>query len=297
MPQYIEIENGLARVVRREVLAESTLEALLPLMETHLPVLTPPLTRAYPTVIAYWDESNPRVKRLQTLTELPPKVRTLHHGGRDRRVPLPYLYFLFEAVTSDTNAATATNWQLEDYRVYMTNTPVTDATSKLWHPCLPNIFNDERICFGSTAPPATQRYGDRVDNIINEFFVSQFNNDLTIYFPAKYGGWTGWTRAASDPFDWVDWPEWTNGQERTLAQILDVERTNRLDPILTNNGIPELPLGMTFGRAEEWLTGLTDSQRAHLLRAFENYRADVPGAFTGTAEPDWNIPEEEDDDA
>lgn len=290
MPTFIEIENDVARVVERTIISQSSLASLLPNLERRVPVATPLLPKN--TVLAFWDESSPALKTLKVVCEVDPRVRTITYNSRSYRVAVPYIYFVFWA--SHNQGAADTEWSLDDYRVYARPRPLTGWSDPLWRAPLPNLFNDDRICFGSTAPNAAQTIANRLQHIINEFWVTPFNSDLGTNLPRGFDNFRTWERASTESNDFTSWEHFDSGYSRgTVASILDVEYASRTVPVSLDNSIPEIPIRPTFGSAAEWLLGLTDVQRSRLIRAMEIVQTENPIDADAVLE---EVDEEEDDE-
>ena len=302
MVQRIEIEGELVRVIHVDVVQSARLEDVLPHIENR-----PPISMFHPrsAIYTHWNESNPANKQVKYLLELPPGIRSIIKSGYRYRIALPWTYFVFSFTTaSDVNYGP--NWQIIDYFVFHARDRVRDMESRLWSAFLPNVYEDGRICFGSTSPPIDQPLADRVDQYVNDWYQTQFNNDVhgSRLHPLPYGGrlpngWNLWVTATTErgASSYLDWPEWNQTQEEdgapsfTVAQALGIipdpnTRHAYHMPIVPNrpaiatvaDAIPPIQFPMTFGRSEEWLRTLEPTQRHRLHQALNLIIAETPDA-------------------
>jgi hypothetical protein len=293
MNQIIEIENGLVRLVTRTVEHTVPLEDWMPLIEKRGIIRMPALPVGTRAVI--WDPTDLQNQKMAVLIEQEPQIIGLRFFDDIHTVSLPYMRFFFNCITSDiTNNIM---WQLSDYRCFMAEHQYrNDEEEDMIAALLPNIYQDGRICFGSTAPDANQTIGDRLTQIVNEFWLSGFNNDLTIRRPNNARGWTQWERMTeTDPTGWTNWRDWEPGAHgrfsfRNLAS--NVGMTSRSDEVIVPDAIPPLPLGASFGRVEEWIQSLNNGQRARLIQTTTALAGIQPEDFVAPATTD----DDDDDD-
>lgn len=312
MVQRIEIEGDLVRVINVDVITQAALTDILPHIENR-----PPITMFKPrsAIFTHWDESNPSNKIVKFLCELAPGTRAIVKNNRRYRIALPWTYFVFSFSTSrDINQGAS--WSIIDYFVFHSRDRVTGLDSRLWSAFLPNVYSDGRICFGSTGPDTNQPLADRVDQLVNNWYLTQFNNDVhgTRQHPLPYrgrlpNGWALWVNATNErgASSYLDWPEWemTNGEEGvesfTVREVLGIQDENtartsnhgdniRINPDrvtspTVRDAIPEIISPMTFGRAEEWLRTITPVDRFRLNVALQNMVADDPATLQEPEEP------------
>lgn len=282
MPQRMEIEGGVARTIEYTIASEVALAELLKHVERTPKVTTPVLPAS--TKLLSWDESNPRLKTLEVLLELPPATRGIRFRGNQgtatHQVMLPWTYFRFIA---STGRADDRGWELGTYQAFWSKTRINNlATARLLVAKLPNVYEDGRICFGSTAADSTLPLGDRLDTIVNGFYVSDFNRDLTIRRPGGYRNFAAWVAATNrNPNGWVDWEDWTEARLAT-----DILSTSMVDApqIVLQGTIPTYVNGLTFGAAEDWLRRLDPNDRIRLRSALANIEVETPEAMTAVAE-------------
>lgn len=269
MTQIIEISGGLVTVVNREIQHTARLEDWLPLIEKRAPVFVPVLPSG--TRAVYWDPTDLAVQRLSVMIEREPHIMNLDYQGTNHRVTVPYTRFVFYAWTRDPSQPL--NWMLEDYRVFWSDRRYSDpARQDMVAAKLPNVYGDGRICFGSTAADSDQSLADRLDQTVNEFFVSEFNSDLGIHLPDDLAGWRAWERMTeSNPTGWTEWPEWGPQYSKyswdNITGGTGITTAGRAAPVIAPNPIPPLVLGATFGRVNEWLDTLDPAQRFRLAEA------------------------------
>lgn len=295
MTQIIEIEGDLVRVVDRSIVTQAPLSEVMPLIERKIPV------RSLVPRSAIWVtlDQNGTSHRQGFLCEIPPGIKVITKSGRKFRLAMPwtYMWLVMETAGDTTNPL---NWSLTDYRCYHTNQQVVDLQSRLWTAFLPNVYEDARICFGSTGADAAQPVHTRIDSIVNTWYISQFNNDVhggrnhPLPFNASLpNGWREWVLQTREwgAMAWTKFPEWaiTNNDNGvtsfTVSEVINSGHLGRMAPITVVDAIPELPMPATFGRSEEWLRGLTRLQRSRLHRALQNMIEDDPGAAIEDTQP------------
>ena len=266
MPRLIEINGGLVSIINREVAMTVPLEEWLPLIERRVPVSTPVL----PTNVRalHWDETDMNHKKLMVLIEREPQIINLNMDGTMHRISIPWTRFFFYCSTRSSTPTAA--WVLDDYRIYWSDKRYSNNIALDMIPALlPNVYEDARICFGSTGADAYQPLADRLDQIVNEFYVSTFNNDLTIRRPNGWRGWANWERmTTTNPMGWMTWPDWTtrtatSWTERCAQFVNGLDTRNT--PMASADPIPDVPLGATFGRINEWFNEMDVHQRRRLI--------------------------------
>lgn len=302
MTQRLIIEGDLVTVVEEQVLSRARLADVLPLIENR-----PPITLLHPrtAIFTYWNEQNPQAKTAKFLCELPPGIRSIVKLGRRYRLAMPWTYFIFSFRTSG-NVTSGGNWSMEDHRVFHAPERVNDYQSRLWSAFLPNVYDNANICFGSTGVPTDQSLQNRVDQLVNEWYLTEFNNDVIggrshpLPFNAAFPtpGFRPWVDATAEhgAAAWRDFPEWNAAPGTiaswTVAEALQQPDMTRTLPTITER-IPELTMPATFGRTEQWLReSLTPLQRGRLRIAMQNVAQDEPETF---AEPTPINPEQDED--
>lgn len=279
MPDIIEIENGVARHVRREVIAEAPLSDVGPRLVITTPMTTPLMPRSH---IAHHYDPTPGHLKLRILAEIPAAIRSIIRNNRRYRLAMPWTYFLFQLSSSDGRTG---SWSLSDYYVYHAPTRATTLQHQVIHALLPNVDSSGRICFGSTGANPNQPMADYVDSLVNNWYLSQFNNDLvsgrTIPYPFGGSSWRSWVDATRERGlnSITEWPEWTDTRipHLTLENILQGNITSTTLPITTvTDEIPELPARPTFGRADEAVTLWTPQQRFRIFRSLQARIEDDP---------------------
>lgn len=294
MVQKIVIEGDLVRAYEESPLYTARLEDLIPQLEHR-----PPVTLFHPrsAIFTHWDESNPQEKHVRFLCELPPAIRSIVKSGRRYRLAMPWTYFIYSFITAG-EVTRGNNWLMRDHKVFHTNARITRPTDRLWTAFLPNVYEDGNICFGSTGAPTAQPLADRVDQLVNEWYLTEFNNDVIggRANPMPYNlprdrdrvtaGLRAWIEATrtDGATAWTNFPAWQfTANEHgytsyTVQQALGLDqRVGRLDMI---EQIPEITPTPSFGAAEEWLRQLTPLQRGRLQVALANVTDDDPNNVT-----------------
>jgi Prokaryotic E2 family D len=294
--QVIEIENGLVRLVERSVQYSVPMTDWLDKIEKRNPIATPVLpvgTRA-----VYWDQTDLTAQTFVVLIEQQPQMIRMDFDNMIRELSIPYTRFFFVATTDDPTNTLA--WRLTNYKVFWAKAQYADPTVKDMIPALlPNVYEDGRICFGSTGADASQTLANRLNQTCNEFYVSRFNHDLTIRRPNGARTYREWERMTqNNSTGWMDWRDFdpalgyhTFRSYDDLVRQARVTMNDRFAPMLAAEPIPDIPLGASFGRLNEWLETLDSSQRDRLLQAMLADRALNNERYEAPVEP------EEDEDA
>jgi hypothetical protein len=143
--------------------------------------------------------------------------------------------------------------------------PYENLDQKCWVPQMPNIFGDSRICFGANSVQGTLPLGHFVDQSVNTFWTSEFNQDLENYFP--YNSLTEWADASEH--DWRNWATFDDQHGQPLSDKFSrfTEDMQWLDSVPSNTGesIPPLPSYPTFDNLERWMDELTNEQQARVI--------------------------------
>lgn len=294
----IEIEGDLVRVVERSVVRQASLTDMMPFLETR-----PALTMFHPrtAIMTYWDESNPAAKKVLFLCESAPGLRAIVKGGRRYRLSMPWTYFMFGFETAGPITGPGSQWMMRDHRVFHTNQRVAHLNDRVWTAFLPNVYENGDICFGSTGAEMNQPLSDRVDTLVNTWYMTEFNNDVIggrahpLPFNARFPspGFRPWVDATAEhgASAWTTFPEWneTNNASIPSFTIEDLLRNagyqSRVAPRTFTDAIPPIPTPATFGRVEEWLNNdLTPLQRLQVARGLTNITNENPDALAPEAD-------------
>ena len=290
MAQQIIIEGDLVRLVDQVVMKTVALTEWLPSIEKRSPVSTPVLPRA--TRGVYYDPTNNNNQLMAVLLEVEPQVIHMNFNSRIHDLAIPWTRFIFFC---SNRGGSPTTWRMDDYRLFWSNVKYHNADAQDMIPALlPNIYSDGRICFGSTGVNADASIADRLDRTVNEFYATEFNRDLSIHYPRAYRGYTAWKNATRDnPMCWTAWddfaPEsgWSHYSWNMTCGAWSAGSINRTDPVVGADGIPELALGATFGRINQWIAALPAAQQARLRVAAQAIPEDM------MADPEANEEDEE----
>jgi hypothetical protein len=274
-PNLIELEGGIYREVQRTVVRELPLSQVMPELIVIKPVTTPVMPRSH--IMSRWDESQPPARKLTVLCELQPALRVVRKSNRKYRLAMPWTYFIFRASTTAAGRGrqgiNAIDWGLENYSVFHAKDRVTGPDSTVITALLPNVYESGEICFGQTGADGRMSIQDRIDALVNEWYLTEFNshvlNQRAHPFPFNSQGWAEWVkRTRENPVAWNEWPEWDDPSIRkwTIAELMDGEK-DRMAPIEVVDRIPELVPQPTFGRATQWVTENTNRRQRRALRA------------------------------
>lgn len=307
MPEIIEIENGIARVINKNIVRQVPLNEVLRRIEKVPEITLPTIARSQ--VFAHLKTRERGETAMYILCELQPAVRNITknvrrgypRGLRRYRLSMPWTYFWFQAFTSDsvTSGNRSQRWAVHSTRVYFARDQYKDIDSSMIVASLPNLDSIGEVCWGSTATNINQSLADQLDQKVNDWYLSDFNDDLDSHVHLPYGerNYLRWvTESRENINSWRNWPEFSETDRRVTVrsllasvgeEISDAER-------FTGGGFitPIANLPMTFGRWEEWWQTIPSAERLRALRAGENIRVDEPDTF----EEDDDIPEIEEVD-
>lgn len=291
MVTRIVIEGEMARIEETNVVQTARLSDILSGLEAR-----PPITMFHPrsAIATHWDESALPMRQVTFLCELSPGIRSIVKSGRRFRLAMPWTYFVFKL--SGTNLD---RMSLDDSLVYHTNQKVMDGNSRLWAAFLPNVYSDGRICYGSTGVSPNQPLSQRIDQLVNEWYLTTFNNDLIDgrrrpfpFEPHPKSSLLPWATATREQgaSAWLSFPEWdmTTGYNDEAPNWTVEEAFNsdvsRMSPMTFTEAIPAIPVPATFGRTEEWLRGLSAVQRGRLLSSLTVLQTENPALVEVTPE-------------
>lgn len=293
--EFLEIEGGVVRIIEKKIIAEKRLEDVLPGLEFRPPLMSPLLPRS--CILFYWDETDPKKKMLIMLCEAMPGIKNIVKEGYRYKMAMPWAYFVFIATTAgDPNGK---SWSVEKYKAFHARDRVTNLDSKMAVAFLPNVDENARICYGATATKENQPLADRIDTLVNEWYVTLFTDHLIEgrRHPRPFGAtnWKPWVDATVEhgPTAYLKFPEWNDPlclrwTVRTAMGLKDIPV--EMKEMTAIGEIPEIPQPMTFGRAEEWAKNLAPEQRQRLLGALTNMKADNPKLFKAAEEKDVAAP-------
>jgi hypothetical protein len=204
-------------------------------------------------------------------------ARSNRHAPQSYLLHFPYGIFWFALNGNKMSGIEGERivWSPQGWGYVWMKEPFANFDQQGWTPQMPNIFGDSRICFGANSVNGSLPLGHFIDQSINTFWTSEFNQDLENFFP--YPSLKRWEDAS--PEDWPNWTTWADRPQplRDKFKQFD-EDMDWQNPVnnSTEREIPRLPMFHTFDNLERWLSELGDSERARLeatldvLRLVEN---------------------------
>lgn len=282
MTEQLIIEGDIVRHVRTETLQESPLASLAPFLTTRLATTLPVLPQHPVRYISFDPESS----RGLMLVETPPKrhvmqVRHASSGSRyaedaQRRdadglsrfnVMLPYQYFAYGFQVA-TRGEALTDFGVRQSFLYWRRDPIRTPSDTLFPARCPNVDGYGSICWGSTNSDSSS-LSARIDDLVNNFFTTIFNEDLGHHTPFDTS-LTQWETDSENPLAYRDWPMW-NSEGIPLSDIAarmgEAPPTNVAELNPTHVDLPVLPTNFTVARAREWLDSLSDGARRRISAA------------------------------
>lgn len=260
MPQYARIINGAVELVEENIVARTTLADAIP----HL--ATPRDFDLYNLPVGLRNVFNRgEDNQMDLMVEQPPRVRTIRytgsrHSGRSTEyaVAIPWTYFIFTALIRNNTMS------LNEWRIFGAKDRAVRADSIVFPMPLHNVYHSGSICFGTASADPSHGLGPHIDQLVRNFWLSDFNDDVAPAF-RPHGDYAGWqTATEADDTCWRQWD--TQRYELPLSTLVRIT-PDRTTPILVGDAIPELPLAPTFGRVDEWVSDLTEAQRERLRHA------------------------------
>lgn len=304
MPEIIEIEGNIARIVTKNVVRQVPLSEIMKRIEK-VPAITLP-TLARSQVFAHQQPGNGSETYLYALCELPPGIRSITknnkrtspRGMRRYRLSIPWTYFWFQARTNDSREREQ-RWAVYDTRVFVSNSQYQGINHPMIVAPFPNLDSMGTVCWGSTSTLANQSLASQLDQKVNEWFLSDFNDDLDSHCHLPYGerNYLRWvTESREDANSWRSWPEFSDPDRRiTVTSLLEQHGIELTEAQRFTGGgfIPPVNLPMTFGRWEEWWATIPYEERLRAIRSGQNVQADAPDTFVEN-EPEDNNTEVDD---
>lgn len=288
--ERIIIEGDRARLERIELLSETPLAALAPHLTTRLATVMPVLPRNPVRYLAF----DPNDGRGLMLVETPPKrtVLTMRHRtdtnhridaarARDSDdglarfyVQTPYQYFAY-AFTFDVSGEALARFGISRHYLFWARDPISEPSSPIWRALCPNIDETGSICFGGTPSDSTS-LAAKVDDLVNNFFTTTFNEDLGHATPFE-GSLLDWERDSETPMSYRNWPLWEEPPLR-VEQLPSYVHETPITPIAeinpTHVNLPELPENFTVLRARRWLQQLDEGARRRITYAIQHLTED-----------------------
>lgn len=281
--KYIIEGNAITKVeeVSRQMVS---LDGLIPGLTSYVPLELSPLPRNLKYIIIEPKEGLKLKARLLVQQDAGP-VRINHMNARaldtghipavNRRISVPWGIFWFELDGNRmvTPEGESLLWTPTSWGYMWSNQPYNGLDTPIWPAHFPNCWENGRVCFGSTSTPANLPLGQFIDHAINNFWTSEFNNDLERNWP--YPNMEEWEEATADnPDVWQEWSLWNDEGEYTLREKLNylLERYDPDYPAVdwrdavpssAQGTIPPARITPTFYNLNEWLDDLSaeDYQR------------------------------------
>lgn len=291
MPELIEIEGNVASIITKSVVRQVPLDELIKGLERVPPITLPSIARTQ-IFSHYIEDAEIGETRTLILCELPPAIRSItkenrrHNprGMRRYRLAIPWTYFWFWASTSDSSPATTTRWSVGEGRVFFAKEQYQDINSPMIPAFLPNLDRAGGICWGTTAVPAHTPLSTQIDGRVNNWYLTNFNDDLdnTHSYPYGENSFRRWVEESrNDARCWEHWTEFNEAARITSVQKLLTEHA-QVPASVRFEGmafIPEIEMPATFGRWDEWWSRLSSTERARALRSAQNVQEDIGETF------------------
>jgi hypothetical protein len=274
-------------VTRRMV----SLDGLLPGLTSYVPLELSPMPTGLKYIIIEPKEGLELSARLIVQTE-PGATRINHMAARARdtghvpaqnyRIALPWGLFWFEVNGNRlvTPEGEEILWTPRSWGYMWSPEPYTTLDeTKVWGGAFPNCWDNGRVCFGSTSTPANLPLGRFIDHAVNNFWTSEFNDDLDRRWP--YPDMESWQAATEENEEvWREWPLWENGYGMVLRDKLNNLR-DRYDntapqvewrdavPSSAQGVIPDVRITPTWYNLNEWLNDLGAEDYTRLVAVIE----------------------------
>ena len=261
MPYEYVIKDGF--VERREVMegGRIPLEDFIPAVTTYMPLEMSPLpdNTKYMKVQPGGSEDSVTVF---IITETPPQRRDIQFNNTTYKISLPYERFWF--VVSGTKTYTAGRqsvvYNARNWGYMWSNQPMVNLESLATWGHLPNVYPESNVCFGMNNINAQQAFGHYVNSVINTFWSSPFNHDLSYEWP--YNSMQEWQAASNEnPNVWSTW-QGIFAQMSPMSQFLSSNHFPTTLPDGPGERVPEIRPVPTFSNIQVWWENLSDDAKA-----------------------------------
>jgi hypothetical protein len=266
--QVIEIRGGIARTWQQTLISEAPMDNVMPLLGRRELLATPILPRGTISI-----SIDPESQLGVVVVETSPSrqtIRIVKSNENDERdtegqwtVPMPYLYWAirFSSTNGSINSLT-TGITITESQLFWRPTRLRHGNDDLWQAKIPNVGESAVICWGGVPSDIVSRaLGERVDELINTFFGSDFNDDLGWNTPAAFDGdFDAW--ANSSEYEYPDWSDFSGYGDTTLESILAQVATPH-NPVTFGPTAP--PPVFTVNAARQWARNATTRERRVFL--------------------------------
>lgn len=297
MPDIIEIEGDVVRHIRREVVAETSLAQATPYIERRAPSIWPIL----PDHVALTAFDPDEQRGVLIVERVPERVnlnvwfdrgltggtpaddynRAVQAGPNARtrfNIQLPYLYFVYGFKINIRQAQDhvgLAGFTLDRSTLWWRKDPLRKVEDRLWPAQLPNVNRDAQICWGTPAWDHQDTMAMRINQMVNEFPITEFTNHYGMPRPAHLASYVAWETESENPVAYREWPTW----EREAGSV--IAKDHALKVMSNGHGkqygtmpspedmadvlIPEPPRQFTMGRLRQWIEEIPAPMRARFL--------------------------------
>lgn len=288
MTGFLRITGGLVEQVDERILRTGTLTELLPHLETRS---RQQMFLPRSAIATDYDPTNPETHNILFLCELPFGIKRIRKLDRRYAVAMPWTYFLF-GFNRGSRSRHDSDWMLTTRMVFHSPEQINNMDQRLWVAFLPNVDEHANICFGSTGVDPGLPLHRRVDALVNEWYLTEFNHDLLSGRQHPFPHWNEhpniaqcfrrWVAETAEhgPTTFLNWPEFAPGStlatHRTVAEWLltTPTRPNEVVPIHVTDALPTFQMPATYGRMEQFFTDMPPDMRHRALVALQNMQAD-----------------------
>ena len=284
------IEGSTVKKVEEYVTNMVDLDGLLPGLTSYVPLELSPMPSGLKYIIIEPKQGLELAAHLIVQAPAGPQRinyidgRARDHGyvePRNYRLSLPWGLFWFDI---DGNRMVTPEgeqilWTPKMWGYMWSKDPYTTLDdTEVWPAMFPNCWTNGRVCFGTTSTPANLPLGAFVDHAVNNFWTSEFNNDLDRNWP--YDSIQKWADdTAENPEAWREWGMWSHNSttvreklsalsERYDASGARVEWREAI-PSSAQGAIPAACLTPTWYNLNEWLDNLNPEDYARFARVVQ----------------------------
>lgn len=277
MPDIIEIEGGIARLVTRQIKYEVPTSDLA----QHLVKAQPSTSPILPTgTVAL--HLNPEQKRYAALVERPPRTELIRLGvtrltiedwydklGLDDPIewphqlslPIPWEYYWFDGQIEPRFAGSASVYVMENTYLYWSPSRLQNWGDYVYPAQLPNINDNGSICWGDVSSN-NDSFAAKINELVNTFYQSEFNDDWGhMRLPLPIPELENIPRDAygCPEYPWLNWHPINLNWPDSYAPA----------PINTTNINP--PTAWNRMHIEDWIYSLTPARRQGLRNIIDSY--------------------------
>ena len=253
--EYV-IKNGF--VERREVGVVQTipLEDFVPAVTTYVPIELAPLPDNTKFIKMAPGQGEDQI-RVYLITETPPQKRDILFDRQTFKISLPYerFWFVIDGQKTFSQGRQTVVYNARNWGYLWSKTPMLNLESEATWGHLPNVYPASNVCFGMNNVNAAQAFGHYVNTVMNTFYTSPFNHDLSYDWP--YRTMEEWAEASEqNGAVWMHWPLWND--MKPMSQFVSEQGFTPTMPDGPGEVVPAIRPIPTFSNIQNWWNELSE---------------------------------------